>query len=110
MHNEVIMSLSASKRVNRPPRNRWNHIPKFLTDEGFCYEVSDKNSKYSLFLDEYETFDREDEINLLGRIRENPNPIVRYWRWPSGMRSAFVTSHDLDSVTLTDFVLRLLGR
>ena len=85
-------------------------IRDFLTDEGFCYEVSDKNSKYSLFLDKCETFARKDEMDLLSRIRENPNPIVRYWRWPAGMRSAFVTTHDLDSVTITDFLLRSFGR
>jgi len=85
-------------------------LREFLTDEGFCYEVSDKNSKYSLFLNEYETFARKHEMDLLSRIAENPNPIVRYWRWPAGMRSAFVTTHDLDSVTITDFLLRLLGR
>ena len=85
-------------------------LRKFLTDEGFCYEVSNKNSKYSLFLNEYETFVRKNGIDLLSRITENPNPIVRYWRWPAGMRSAFVTTHDLDSVTITDFLLRLFGK
>ena len=85
-------------------------LREFLTDEGFCHEVSDKNSKYSLFFDEYETFARKDEMDLLSRIAENPNPIVRYWRWPAGMRSAFVTTHDLDSVTITDFLLRLFGK
>jgi len=85
-------------------------IREFLTDEGFCYEVSDKNSEYSLFFDECETFARKDEMDLLSRIAENPNPIVRYWRWPAGMKSAFVTTHDLDSVTITDFLLRLFGR
>lgn len=85
-------------------------LREFLTDEGFCYEVSDKNSKYSLFLNEYETFARKNEMDLLSRITENPNPIVRYWRWPAGMKSALVTTHDLDSVTITDFLLRLLGK
>ena len=85
-------------------------IRDFLTDEGFCYEVSDKGSKYSLFFNKCETFARKDEMDLLSRIAENPNPIVRYWRWPAGMRSAFVTTHDLDSVTITDFLLRFLGK
>ena len=83
---------------------------EFLANEGFCYEVSNENSEYSLFLEEYETFAQRDEMALLGKIEENAHPITRYWRWPAGIRSAFVTSHDLDSVTLTDFVLRLLGR
>jgi peptidoglycan/xylan/chitin deacetylase (PgdA/CDA1 family) len=85
-------------------------LREFLTDEGFCWEVSDNNSKYSLFLNDYETFARKDEVDLLNRIAESPNPIVRYWRWPACMRSAFVTTHDLDSVTVIDFLLRLLGK
>ena len=85
-------------------------LREFLADEGFCYEVTDKNSEYSLFLQEYGTFAQKDEIDLLSRIAENTHPMIRYWRWPSDMRCAFVTSHDLDSITLTDFLLRLLGK
>jgi len=84
-------------------------LREFLTDEGFSYEVSNENSEYALFLEKYATFARRDEVDLLNRIAENTNPIIRYWRWPSDMRSAFVTTHDLDSVTVIDFVLRLLG-
>ena len=83
---------------------------KFLGDEGFPYEVSDNSAGYSLFLKDYETFGRKNELDLLRRIEESPNPIVRYWLWPDGRKSAFATSHDLDCVTLTDFVFRLLGR
>lgn len=83
---------------------------QFLADEGFPYEVSDHNTDYSLFLSEYQAFGRKDELDLVNRIEASPNPIVRYWMWPDGKRSAFVTTHDLDCVTLTDFLLRLLGR
>lgn len=83
---------------------------KFLADEGFPYEISDVDAGYSLFLKEYETFGRKNELDLLNKIEESPNPIVRYWLWPDARKSAFVTSHDLDCVTLTDFLLRLFGR
>jgi hypothetical protein len=83
---------------------------KFLANEGFPYEVSDIDAGYSLFLSEYETFGRRNELDLLGRIEQSPNPIVRYWLWPDAKKSAFVTSHDLDCVTLTDFLLRLFGK
>jgi hypothetical protein len=85
-------------------------LHKFLVNEGFPYEVSDSNSKYSLFLEGCETFAREDEMALLDRIEENPNPIIRYWRWPDRMRSAFVTTHDLDCLTMTDFLYRAFGK
>lgn len=83
---------------------------KFLADEGFAYEISDVDAGCSLFLKEYETFGRKNELDLLNKIEESPNPIVRYWLWPDAQKSAFVTSHDLDCVTLTDFLLRLFGR
>jgi peptidoglycan/xylan/chitin deacetylase (PgdA/CDA1 family) len=82
----------------------------FLKDEGFVFEVSQDNSKYSLFLDGYEIFGRQDEQNLLNMIEQSSNPIIRYWRWPQEKRSAFVTSHDLDCLTLTDFLLRSIGK
>lgn len=82
----------------------------FLRDEAFFWEVSNNGSEYSLFLGEYDTFCREDEKTLLAKIERNPDPIIRYWRWPKGMRSAFVTSHDLDCLTLTDFLFRSLGK
>ena len=82
----------------------------FLKNEGFAFEVSKDSSKYSLYLDGYERFDRTDEQKLLNIIEQSKNPIVRYWRWPQGKRSAFVTSHDLDCLALTDFLLRSLGR
>ncbi len=82
----------------------------FLRDEGFVFEVSSDRSEYSLFLDGYEIFNRQDELKLLYMIEQSTNPIVRYWRWPQGKRSAFVSSHDLDCLTLTDFILRSIGK
>jgi len=82
----------------------------FLKNEGFAFEISQEGSKYSAYLDRYEVFDRKDEQNLLNMIEQSTNPIIRYWRWPQGKRSAFVTSHDLDCLTLTDFLLRSIGR
>jgi len=82
----------------------------FLKYEGFAFEVSQDSSKYSLFVDGYEIFNRKDEQILLNMIEQSTNPIIRYWRWPQGKRSAFVTSHDLDCLTLTDFLLRSLGK
>ena len=82
----------------------------FLKDEGFAFEVSQDSLKYSLFLNGYETFNRKDEQILLNMIEQSTNPIIRYWRWPQGKRSTFVTSHDLDCLTLTDFLLRFLGK
>ena len=41
-------------------------------------------------------------------IEDSPFPVLRLWRWPDGMRSAFTISADVDSVTLMDFVRRAM--
>ena len=82
----------------------------FLKDEGFAFEVSQDSSKYSLFIEGYEIFNRKDEQTLLNMIEESTNPIIRYWRWPQGKRCAFVTSHDLNCLTLIDFLFKSLGK
>jgi peptidoglycan/xylan/chitin deacetylase (PgdA/CDA1 family) len=87
-----------------------NKLLDFLRDEGFAFEVSREGSEYSLYLDRYEIFDRKNEQNLLNMIEQTRNPIIRYWRWPQSKRSAFVTTHDMDCLTLIDFLLRFLGK
>ena len=79
---------------------------KFLRNEGFPCELSEEESGYSIFLKGYETFNRENEIDLLEKIERSTHPIVRYWLWPDGKKNAIVTTHDLDCLTLTDFFLR----
>ena len=76
---------------------------------GFAYEIMCNDSDYSLVLDSYPSFGPDDEMALLQQIEKCPYPILRFGLWPDKYRSAFLTSHDLDCVTLSDFVLRVFG-
>lgn len=79
----------------------------FIKNEGFAYEISEHENKYSLYLNDKTTFQQLNEIELLNNIEQNKNPLVRFWVWPNNYKSAFTTTHDLDSVTFQDFLFRL---
>jgi hypothetical protein len=81
----------------------------FIKELGFAYELADTDSGYGIFFNESDTYTEEGEIEILDRIEQSNRPLVRYWPWPDGYESAFTTSHDLDCVTLSDFVYRALG-
>jgi len=81
-------------------------VEAFLREEGFLVERSNSPDDHPLFVDGYGTFQKRDEPGLLERIEETSLPVFMLWRWPSGARSAFTISADVDSVTLMDFVRR----
>jgi peptidoglycan/xylan/chitin deacetylase (PgdA/CDA1 family) len=85
-------------------------VQAFIRELGFAHEVSAEGSNYSLYFDAHETCAPEEEVAVLTQIEESEQPLLRYWLWPDGYQSAFATSHDLDCVTLADFVYRALGR
>jgi peptidoglycan/xylan/chitin deacetylase (PgdA/CDA1 family) len=82
----------------------------FIEALGFAYEMAEADSGYSVFFGEHEVYASDKEIDILSRIERSDQPLLRYWLWPDGCQSAFATSHDLDCVTLADFMYRALGR
>ena len=48
------------------------------------------------------------EKRIVEEIEQSDAPLLRYWRWPDKARSAMSVTGDIDSVTLSDFVLRIL--
>ncbi|MGD9118976.1 MAG: polysaccharide deacetylase family protein [Dehalococcoidia bacterium] len=80
----------------------------FLQNEGYIVEKSEQPSDYALYLDDLNKFGHEDEKNLVLRIDSSDATLVRCWRWPEKARSAISVTGDIDSITLADFVLRIL--
>jgi peptidoglycan/xylan/chitin deacetylase (PgdA/CDA1 family) len=80
---------------------------EFLTNEGYVVERSDKADGYGIFLDNLSDFKESGEKSLTEKIEQSDFPLLRYWRWPNKARSALSVTGDIDSVTLTDFVLRI---
>ena len=85
-------------------------LVEFIKNAGFAFERSDKAADYAFYLGPDGSFCRQDETRLLRRIESCGRPIMRCWPWPDGYKSAFTTTHDLDCVTLTDFLYRIAGR
>lgn len=79
----------------------------FLRQEGFVVEPSHQPDNYGLYLSDLADFQVTDEKPLSQRIEQSSAPLLRYWRWPNGAKSAVAVTGDIDSVTLIDFVYRL---
>lgn len=80
----------------------------FLRNEGYIVEKNNRPSDYTLYLDNLKDFTRDDERGLVDRIDESDATLVRYWRWPDRARSAASVTGDIDSITISDFVLRII--
>jgi hypothetical protein len=80
----------------------------FIKSEGYIVEESDNPGDYGVYLNDLTKFEETDEKSLSRRIEGSGIPLLRYWRWPDKSRSAFSVTGDIDSMTITDFALRIL--
>ena len=79
-------------------------VMRFLAEEGFATERSERRDRYGAYVD---VPDGEwSEASLLDALESTPGPLVRVWRWPNGARSALSVTGDIDALTLRDFVTR----
>jgi len=79
----------------------------FLKSEGYIIECGEPSGNFGIYLGNLAQFDAADEKPLSRRIEQSDAPLLRYWRWPGQTRSALSVTGDIDSITLTDFVLRI---
>ena len=79
----------------------------FLHNEGYIVEESNQPDDYEIYLNNLAQFDEADEKSLYNDIEQRNAPLLKYWRWPDQTRSALSITGDIDSMTLTDFVLRI---
>ncbi len=79
----------------------------FLKSEGYIVEEGGNPDEYGIYLDNLEQFSDIDEKPLSQKIEAINAPLIRYWRWPDKSRSALSVTGDIDSITLSDFVLRI---
>ena len=89
-------------------RNSSEDAIDLLKREGFVVEVSDQSEDYGTYLDNLVDFTERDEKRVCDAVERSASPLVRYWRWPNGARSAVAVTGDIDSMTLIDFVMRIL--
>lgn len=80
----------------------------FLAEEGFFVEQTDQADAHSVYIDRTRPFCESEKLPLLKQLEDASHPLLRFWRWPNGARSALAISSDVDAISIFDFVRRAL--
>ncbi len=90
--------------VDAPPR-----VVRFLREQGYIIDTSETASLCSTYVDAA-LAETATEVGLVEHIERSPGPLIRYWRWPNGAKSAMCFTGDLDALSLFDYLFRLFAR
>jgi hypothetical protein len=106
--NEVVVPSDPRPFVglgnDAPPR-----VMLFLREQGYIVDTGEAASRCSTYIDA-ELANLASEVELVDYIERSPGPLIRYWRWPNGAKSAMCFTGDLDALSLVDYVYRLFVR
>lgn len=91
------------------PQNSNFYLTAFLKNEGFLCERGNTALDYSVYLHDFANFKEGDEMKVLRRIDRCRYPIIRFWRWPEGHRSAMAITSEIDGITIKDFLPSVLN-
>jgi len=91
-----------------PASPRW--VAPFLRDQGYILDTGATAPQCGTYLDDAILSELTSQVALVDHIEAATTPLVRYWRWPRGARSAMCVSGDLDALTLLDYAARLFVR
>jgi peptidoglycan/xylan/chitin deacetylase (PgdA/CDA1 family) len=80
-----------------------------LREQGYILDTSGAATRCAVWLDPI-TLSGSTPRQIVDRIEASTGPLVRYWRWPNGAKSALSITGDLDALTLLDYAGRLLSR
>jgi hypothetical protein len=81
----------------------------FLRDQGYIVEAGPRARGSSIYLSSADLAGYQDPVRLLSHIEASPAPLVRFWRWPAGARSALCVTGDLDALSITDYAARIFA-
>ena len=105
--NRDFILESTKRPVIGVSRGSSPKLVEFLKSEGYCVEENDNDDNYGIYFDDLNEFNETDEKLLSQQIENSESPLLRYWRWPDEFKSALSITGDIDSMTITDFVLRI---
>jgi hypothetical protein len=77
---------------------------------GYIVETRELARSCSLFLDDDCLKAVPNPVDLIAYIESWRGPLLRFWPWPDGMRSALCITGDLDALSLLDYASRLLKK
>ena len=81
----------------------------FLQEQGYIVQTGAEASRCAMYLSPANLAALHNQFELIDFIESSSAPLVRFWRWPSGTRSAFCVTGDLDALSLTDYAARVLA-
>ena len=82
-------------------------IITFLKEQGYILDTTETAPGCGIYLDETVLAGLNSENALINYIEAYSGPLVRYWRWPDGAKSALSITGDLDALSLLDYLSRL---
>lgn len=86
------------------------HIVDFLQEQGYILDTGETATRCATYIDAATLVGLANEAELIDYIETSAGPLVRYWRWPGGAKSAICITGDLDALTLFDYASRLFVR
>jgi hypothetical protein len=82
-------------------------VISFLREQGYILDTGETARSCGLILDTEILTTLPNNVELVNYIEASRTPLVRYWRWPNGAKSAMSITGDLDALSLMDYVSRL---
>jgi hypothetical protein len=79
----------------------------FLREQGYIVDSAHTARQCTVFLDAARLAPLASQQDLITVIEASKGPLVRFWRWPGGARSAMCFTGDLDALSLRDYASRL---
>ncbi len=79
-----------------------------LREMGYILEMGEDARRCGLYLEDADRL--TNPRDLVDAIEDSGAPIVRFWPWPDGARSALCITGDLDALSWQDYAARLLKR
>lgn len=82
-------------------------VVPFLSNQGYLVETGPLAQSCSIYLEPAWLEAHPTRMALIERIETESAPLIRFWPWPNGMRSALCVTGDLDALSLLDYAARL---
>jgi len=83
-------------------------LAQFLATEGYAVVMTDRPGDCTVFVAQT-NFSAEDALAVLAHVEASSGPLVRFARWPDDAQSVLAVTGDIDSLTVWDYALRLVG-
>ncbi len=99
------------KAVPRPlvglPSNTPQAVLTFLEEQGYILDTGESATRCGIYIDEFTLAGLSKRGQLINHIERSTAPLIRFWRWPEGYKSALCITGDLDALSLRDYAARL---